>query len=69
LSLFQVRSEIAVREAEIEFPEVGGEDEEDKEDKLEKVDKIKKEEEKPVKKGKEGSTQMTVQFRMFWKIR
>ena len=44
-----MRSEIAVREAEIEFPEVPGDDEEEEKEK----EKIKKEDEKPVKKGKD----------------
>ena len=38
-----------MREAEIEFPEVPGDDEEEEKEK----EKIKKEDEKPVKKGKD----------------
>ncbi len=46
-----MRSEIAVREAEIEFPEVPPPDEEEEKEEILKKEKIKKEDEKPVKKG------------------
>jgi hypothetical protein len=51
LAAVQVRSEIAVREAEIEFPEVPPPDEEEEKEEILKKEKIKKEDEKPVKKG------------------
>jgi hypothetical protein len=51
LAAAQVRSEIAVREAEIEFPEVPPPDEEEEKEEILKKEKIKKEDEKPVKKG------------------
>jgi len=53
--LVQVRSEIAVREAEIEFPEAQLPEEEEEKEELLKKEKIKKEEqEKPIKKGMAG---------------